>query len=305
VFTGTPDGSDLWKRYRCAFDHYIDAKNMPSLELAKLLRTMEIDIAIDLSGHTEGTRLDVLAYRPAPIQITYLGFPGTLGLSFIDYLIADPITIPPELQKHYREKILNLPHCYLPIDSTVKPSPITPNRSDFDLPEESIILCSFNHDYKISPYIFNVWMEILKEIPNSVLWLMKLNDIAENNLINEAIKLGVDKKRIIFAKRLSSIDEHLARYKLANIFLDTFPYNGHTTVSDALLSGLNVITISGNTFSSRVASSLLNEYRTNKTIATSIEDYKKIALMAIANNCKILINEQRKYTSIDKILEYL
>ena len=148
-------------------------------------------------------------------------------------------------------------------------------------------------------------MEILKEIPNSVLWLMKLNDIAENNLINEAIKLGVDKKRIIFAKRLSSIDEHLARYKLANIFLDTFPYNGHTTVSDALLSGLNVITISGNTFSSRVASSLLNEYRTNKTIATSIEDYKKIALMAIANNCKILINEQRKYTSIDKILEYL
>ena len=156
VFTGTPDGSDLWKRYRCAFDHYLDAKNMPSLELAKLLRAMEIDIAIDLSGHTEGTKLDVLSHRPAPVQMTYLGFPGTLGLPFIDYLIADPRIIPPESQQHYREKILYLPHCYLPRDTSVVPSPETPKRSDFGLPEEGLVFCSFNHDYKINPPMFKI-----------------------------------------------------------------------------------------------------------------------------------------------------
>ena len=165
VFTGTPDGSYLWKRYRCVFDHYLDVKDTPSLEVAKIMRAMKIDIAIDLSGHTEGTRLEVLSHRPAPLQATYLGFPGTLGLPFIDYLIADPRIIPPELQLHYREKVLYLPHCYLPRDNSVVPSPDTPKRSAFGLPDTGIVFCSFNHDYKINPPIFTVWTDLLNEVP--------------------------------------------------------------------------------------------------------------------------------------------
>lgn len=273
VFTGTPDGSDLWKRYRCAFDHYLDAKNIPSYELAKLLRAMEIDIAIDLSGHTEGTRLDVLSHRPAPVQMTYLGFPGTLGLPFIDYLIADPRIIPPELQKHYAEKILYLPHCYLPRDTSVIPSQITPKRSDFGLPEEGFVFCSFNHDYKINPSMFKVWMDLLKEVPGSVLWLMKLNDAAYTKLIQCTREHGVDLARIIFAIRLPHVEDHLARYRLADLFLDTFPYNGHTTVGDALRSGLPVVSLCGNSFASRVAASLLYDLGIPELSCFTYESY--------------------------------
>ena len=293
VFTGTPDGSDLWKRYRCAFDHYIDAKNMPSLELAKLLRAMEIDIAIDLSGHTEGTRLDVLSHRPAPVQMTYLGFPGTLGLPFIDYLIADPRIIPPELQKHYAEKILYLPHCYLPRDTSVVPSPITPKRSDFGLPEEGFVFCSFNHDYKINPPLFKVWMDLLKEVPGSVLWLMKFNQISYEKLIKSAKDSGIDPERIIFATRLMSIEEHLARYRLADLFLDTFPYNGHTTVSDALLAGLPVVSLCGSSFASRVATSLMAELGMEEFFSKDLSEYKKNALKYARNGLMISIQKEQ------------
>ena len=278
VFTGTPDGSDLWKRYRCAFDHYLDAKNIPSYELAKLLRAMEIDIAIDLSGHTEGTRLDVLSHRPAPVQMTYLGFPGTLGLPFIDYLIADPRIIPPESQEHYKEKILYLPHCYLPRDTSVIPSRVTPRRSDFGLPEKGFVFCSFNHDYKINPPMFKIWMDLLKEISSSVLWLMKLNEAAEANLKKMAISHGVDPARLIYATRVPKVEDHLARYKLADLFLDTFPYNGHTTVSDALTAHLPVVTLCGQSFSSRVANSLLYDNSNLQYVTKSYIEYFNEAL---------------------------
>ena len=283
VFTGTPDGSDLWKRYRCAFDHYLDAKNMPSLELAKLLRAMEIDIAIDLSGHTEGTKLDVLSHRPAPVQMTYLGFPGTLGLPFIDYLIADPRIIPPESQQHYREKILYLPHCYLPRDTSVVPSPVTPKRTDFGLPEEGFVFCSFNHDYKINPPMFKIWMDLLKEVPGSVLWLMKLNESAQANLTKEAIKHGVDPARLVYATRVPRVEDHLARYRLAGLFLDTFPYNGHTTAGDALSAGLPVVTLCGNSFASRVAGSLMHDIGVNDLVSDSLQQYHDKALMFATN----------------------
>jgi protein O-GlcNAc transferase len=281
VFTGTPDGSDLWKRYRCAFDHYIDAKNIPSFELAKLLRAMEIDIAIDLSGHTEGTRLDVLSHRPAPLQMTYLGFPGTLGLPFIDYLIADPRIIPPEQQKHYAEKILFLPHCYLPRDTSVVPSPVTPKRNDFGLPEEGFVFCSFNHDYKINPPMFKVWMDLLKEVPGSVLWLMKLNETAQANLSKEALKHGVDPERLVYATRVPRVEDHLARYRLADLFLDTFPYNGHTTAGDALSAELPVLSLYGGSFASRVAASLLHDVALTELTCVSHHDYKTKALQFI------------------------
>jgi predicted O-linked N-acetylglucosamine transferase (SPINDLY family) len=296
VFTGTPDGSDLWKRYRCAFDHYLDAKNMPSLELAKLLRAMEIDIAIDLSGHTEGTKLDVLSHRPAPVQMTYLGFPGTLGLPFIDYLIADPRIIPSESQQHYREKILYLPHCYLPRDTSVVPSHKTPRRSDFGLPEEGFVFCSFNHDYKINPPMFKIWMDLLKKVPGSVLWLMKLNDAAQANLTEEAIRHGVDPARLVYATRVPRVEDHLARYRLAGLFLDTFPYNGHTTAGDALSAGLPVVTLCGNSFASRVAGSLMHDIGVNDLLSESLQQYHDKALTFATN--------QEVRVSIEKALHH-
>lgn len=282
-FTGVSDNSDLWRRYRCAFDHYIDCGNMTTIEVAKLMRAMEIDVAIDLSGHTEGTRLDILAYRPAPAQVTYLGFPGTLGLPYVDYLIADPRLIPEELETHYKEKVLKLPQCYLPRDESVVPSEITPHRSEFGLPEEGLIFCSFNHDYKINPPLFKVWMDLLKEVPGSVLWLMKLNEGAHANLRQSAEEHGVDPERIIFATRLPRVEDHLARYRLVDVFIDTYPYNGHTTASDALRAGLPVVTLTGKSFASRVASSLLHDVGLPDLACHSYEEYFNKALHLAQN----------------------
>ncbi len=284
VFTGVSDDSDLWRRYRCAFDHYLDVHDKPSLEVAKVLRAMEIDIAIDLSGHTEGTRLEILSHRPAPVQMSYLGFPGTLGLPFIDYMISDAQIIPPHLEHHYREKILCLPHCYLPRDDSVVPSEKIPKRSDFGLPEEGVVFCSFNHDYKINPPMFKVWMDLLKEVPGSVLWLMKLNEGAHVNLTNSAIAQGVDPSRIIYATRVPSIEDHLARYKLVDVCLDTFPYNGHTTTSDALLAGVPVVTLQGMSFASRVAASLLSDVSLIQYAASDLLEYKTTAMRLAMND---------------------
>jgi protein O-GlcNAc transferase len=289
VSTSAPDGSDLWKRYRCAFDHYLDVQGKPGLEIARLLRAMEIDIAIDLSGYTEGSRLDVLAHRPAPVQMTYLGFPGTLALPFINYLIADPRIIPPDLQNHYSEKLVYLPHCYLPRDNAIVPSSATPLRSDFGLPESGIVFCSFNHDYKINPPIFKVWMDLLKEVPGSVLWLMKLNDKAHLNLGKSAMEHGVDPERIVYATRLPSVQDHLARYRLADIFLDTYPYNGHTTAGDALRAGLPVVSLCGESFASRVAASLLHDIGLPKYACNTVQDYKSTALRMATNSDERLV----------------
>lgn len=256
---------------------------MTTIEVAKLMRAMEIDVAIDLSGHTEGTRLDILAYRPAPAQVTYLGFPGTLGLPYVDYLIADPRLIPEELETHYKEKVLKLPQCYLPRDESVVPSEITPHRSEFGLPEEGLIFCSFNHDYKINPPLFKVWMDLLKEVPGSVLWLMKLNEGAHANLRQSAEEHGVDPERIIFATRLPRVEDHLARYRLVDVFIDTYPYNGHTTASDALRAGLPVVTLTGKSFASRVASSLLHDVGLPDLACHSYEEYFNKALHLAQN----------------------
>jgi predicted O-linked N-acetylglucosamine transferase (SPINDLY family) len=265
---------------------------MTSIEVAKLMRAMEIDVAIDLSGHTEGTRLDILAHRPAPAQVTYLGFPGTLGLPYIDYLIADPRLIPEDLEAHYQEKILRLPHCYLPRDESVVPSPITPKRSDFGLPEEGTIFCSFNHDYKINPPLFKVWMDLLKAVPGSVLWLMKLNEGAHANLRESAKQQGVDPDRIIFATRVPRVEDHLARYRLVDVFIDTYPYNGHTTASDALLAGLPVVTLKGKSFASRVAASLLHDVGLPDLACSSYDEYYQKALhLATHDTTRLAVKE--------------
>jgi len=276
ISLGIRDGSELYNRYRLAFDNYIDCADKTSSDIAQLMLGMEIDIAIDLSGYTAGSRLDILAQRVAPIQMTYLGYPGTLALPYIDYLIADKHTIPQHLEQYYSEKIVCLPKCYLPRDSDVVPAQETKRKSDYGLPENGRVLCSFNHDYKINPPVFGAWMDIMKEFPDTTLWLMRLNDDAQSNLTQAAIDHGVDPTRIVYATRVPSVAEHLARYRLADLFLDTYPYNGHTTSSDALLSGLPVITISGEIFASRVAGSLLHDYNLSELIAKNVEDYKQL-----------------------------
>jgi predicted O-linked N-acetylglucosamine transferase (SPINDLY family) len=286
---GIRDGSDLYRRYRNAFDHYLDCKDKTSHEIARLMRAMEIDIVIDLSGYTSGSRLDVLSHRPCPAQATYLGFPGGLNLPYVDYLIADWVTVPEEMQKYYREKLLYLPHCYLPRDTSVKPSPNTPRRSEFGLPDDGLVFCSFNHDYKINPPMFAVWMDLLRENPKSVLWLMKLNEDAQRNLAASANAYGVDPARLVFATRVPRIEDHLARYRLADVCLDTFPYNGHTTTSDALLAGVPVVTLAGEGFASRVAASVANDAGAAGLVCGSLAEYgqKAVPISGVSQHQKM------------------
>jgi predicted O-linked N-acetylglucosamine transferase (SPINDLY family) len=228
-----------------------------------------------------------------------LGFPGTLGLPFIDYLVTDPVTVPPEMQHHYREKILYLPHCYLPRDDSVVPADKVPTKAECGLPEEGVVFCSFNHDYKINPPMFKVWMDLLKAVPGSVLWLMKLNDGAHANLTQSAIDQGVDPSRLIYATRVPSIEDHLARYKLADVCLDTFPYNGHTTTSDALLAGVPVVTMMGSSFASRVAGSLLNDVGLMELACSSYQEYFEKTLQII-NNADL---KQQHKNRLDEVLQ--
>ena len=274
ISLGIRDGSELYKRYRLGFDQYLDCADKPSFEIANILRNLEIDILIDLSGYTSGSRLDVLSYRPSPVQMTYLGFPGSLGLPYVDYIIADRMVIPPELQQFYKEKVLYLDDCYLPRDFSVKPATETPSKASQGLPPEGIVLCSFNHDYKINPPTFDIWMDVLRDIKGSVLWLMRLNDDAKGNLKKEAALRDIDPERLVFATRVPKVEDHLARYRLADLCLDTYPYNGHTTTSDAVYAGRRVVTTTGTSFASRVASSVLWHQNTNYQAVGSLKDLK-------------------------------
>jgi len=277
ISLGHDDGSALYRRYRQAFSHYLSCQDKNALEIASVLRSFEVDVAIDLAGYTSGTRLEILAHRPCPVQATYLGYPGTLGLPYIDYLIADYFIVPNEQEQYFSERVIKLPHSYLPRDSSVIASPTTPSRKEFGLPEDGLVFCSFNHDYKINPPLFAVWMRLLNAHPGSVLWLMKLNDDARGNLLREAAAQGVGEERLIFASRVPRVEDHLARYRHADLFLDTFPYGGHTTASDALLLGTPVVTLAGRSFASRVAGCMLTDLGLTNGIASSMDEYFNIA----------------------------
>ncbi len=246
--TGHDDKSTMRDRLTHAFDEFIDVSDKSDRSIADQIRALNIDILVDLMGYTSDTRTAILAERPAPVQVAYLGYAGTTGASFVDYLIADRTVIPPSQQMHYMEKIAYLPHCFLPHDikgRQISDKPLI--RSDFDLPESGFVFCCFNNAYKINPEVFQSWMTIMKAIDGSVLWLSELHETAQSNLKREAQAAGVDPSRLVFAKRLASAAEHLARHQLADLFLDTTPYNAHTTASDALWAGLPVLTEIGET----------------------------------------------------------
>jgi len=281
ISLGNNDGSDLYRRYRQAFTHYLFCQDKTGFEIASVLRAFEVDVAIDLAGYTSGSRLEIFSFRPCPVQATYLGFPGTLGLPYIDYLIADYFIVPKEQEPFYTERVIKLPHSYLPRDSSVRPAETAPDRASFGLPNEALVFCSFNHDYKINPPLFDIWMRLLRENQDSVLWLMKLNDDARANLEREASARGVDPKRLVFASRVPRIEDHLARYRHVDLFLDTFPYGGHTTASDALLMGTPVVSLAGRSFASRVAGCMLTDLGHPDQIAHSMDNYYETACRMI------------------------
>jgi predicted O-linked N-acetylglucosamine transferase (SPINDLY family) len=270
------DGSAMRQRLLQGFDCFEDVRAKSDAEVAQLLRDGEFDIAIDLKGHTEGSRPGILAHRPCPVQVNYLGYPGTIGAPWLDYIIADATVLPFSHQPFYSETIVHLPHCYQANDST-RAIAQTPTRREAGLPEHGFVFCCFNAAWKITPAVFDVWMRLLGRIEGSVLWLLEDNADSPAHLRAAAKARGVDPARLVFAPRLPSA-AHLARHRLADLFVDTLPYNAHTTASDALWAGLPLLTCLGAQFDGRVAASLLQTIGLPELVTGGIHDYEALAL---------------------------
>ena len=279
---GPDDGSKIRKRVMKTFDKFFDVKSKTTKEIVQHSRELNLDIAVDLKGFTNNNRFDLFIERCAPIQISYLGFPGTTSSDCIDYLIADKIVIPEENKNYYSENIIYLPNSYQVNDSNPDLSEKIFSKKDFNLPENKFIFCCFNHNFKILPDMFEIWMKILKKVKNSVIWLLIDNETAQNNLKKILVSNDIDPNRMIFAGRLPH-SEHIIRLGLADLFLDTFPCNAHTTASDALRSSLPIITIKGNSFASRVASSLLSSVGLEELITKSGKEYEELAVKIAEN----------------------
>lgn len=275
------DGSDVRRRVIAAMDQFHRIHQLSDEAAARLIREHEIDILFDLQGQTAGARMNILAYRPAPIQITYLGLPATTGLESIDYVIADRFLIPEEETPYYSEKPLYMPDIYQVSDRNRKVSPL-PSRASCSLPEDAMVFCSFNNNYKYTQEMFEAWMNILRRVPNSVLWMLSDNEWAEANLRREAEIRGINPSRLVFAPRVSP-ENYLARYAVADLFLDSFPFNAGTTANDALWMGLPVLTRSGRTFASRMAGALLTAAGLQQLITYNVTDYEEKAVWLATN----------------------
>ncbi|MFZ4854797.1 MAG: glycosyltransferase [Desulfuromonadaceae bacterium] len=285
------DDTSIQRRVQKSMDQYIKIGEMSDKEAAECIRSHEIDIMIDLQGLTSGARPMILSYRPAVLQMTYLGFPGTTGLPWIDYVIADKYLIPDELVPFHTEKPLYMPNCFQSSDSKREVGPM-PTRADNGLPEKAFVFCSFNNNYKFTPEVFAAWMRIIKRVPGSVFWLLADNEWSKENLLKEAKKQGIKKERLIFAPRVAPAD-YLARYQLADLFLDTFPFNGGTTANDALFMGLPLLTLSGRTFASRMAGSLLTHLGLPELIATNLKEYEEKAVRLATKPAELKILKGR------------
>jgi protein O-GlcNAc transferase len=277
VSFGPDDGSAMRRRLLAAFDRFLDVRCMSDARVVEQLRSLEIDIAVDLKGHTAGARSGILARRAAPLQVSYLGYPGSMGLPQIDYLVADPIVLPPAECPHYSEQVVYLPDCYQVNDERRAIAAAQPARAAAGLPEGALVFCCFNQPFKITPPVFDLWMRLLQEVPASVLWLLEDNSAVVANLRREAATRGIAPERLRFAPRLPPA-EHLVRHRLADLFLDTLPYNAHTTASDALWAGLPVLTCAGQSFPGRVAASLVQASGIPELVARDREDYLARAL---------------------------
>jgi protein O-GlcNAc transferase len=279
---GRSDNSELRKRLEASFERFIDVETLSADQIASLIRTLEIDVLVDLNGLTRGprgSRTNVLARRPAPVQVNYLGYAGTMGADYVDYIVADPVLVPAPDRDSYAEKIVYLPHSYMPHDDTSRLiSDRSFARAEFGLPEHGFVFCCFNNSYKLNPTLFRERMKLLKAVEGSVLWLSENNAAAMSNLRKEAVAADVDPGRLVFAGRLPSSADHLARHRLADLFLDTLPYNAHTTASDALWAGLPLLTQIGETFAGRVAASLLTAIGLPELIAQTPQQFESMAI---------------------------
>ncbi|MFZ2031396.1 MAG: tetratricopeptide repeat protein [Vitreimonas sp.] len=288
VFSYGPASNDETRsRIRGAVEHFHEVSGLRDEEIAELSRVHNIDIAVDLNGYTQNGRLGIFAERAAPLQISYLGYPSTTGAPFMDYLISDAVLIPDGAAHHYSERVISLPHSYQANDNTQIIAERTPTRKQAGLPDEGFVFCCFNNSYKISAAEFDIWMRLLRQVEGSVLWLLKSGDAAEANLRKEAAARGVGGERLIFAKPLP-LSDHLARHRLADLFLDTFNYNAHTTARDALWAGLPLVTKRGESFTARVAASLLTALELPELITNTPGEYAALALDLASNPARLL-----------------
>ena len=287
AFSFGPDTNDEMNlRIKAGVDHFHEVRTMSDKEIALLARSLEIDIAIDLGGYTADSRTGIFAMRAAPIQVNYLGYPGTMGAKYMDYIIADQTLIPKGQQKYYTEKVVYLPDSYQANMSKLNITKNLFSRKELGLPNSGFVYCCFNNEFKITPDTFNIWMKILKSVEGSVLWLLEKNEDSSKNLKRQAMKYGVSKNRLIFAKKMP-LKQHLRRVQQADLFLDTLPYNAHTTASDAIRMGLPVITFIGRSFASRVAASLLNAVNLPELITTTQNEYQTLSIELAHNTIKL------------------
>ena len=277
ISVGPNEKSPMRRHLKKAFDKFIDCSNLGPAEIAAAVRKQDIQILIDLSGYTDYSLLQVLGFRPAPLQVHYLGFPGTLACPWVDYLVVDPFIVPPGSERHYTEALCYLPNTYQVTSHRALAGETVPSRASQCLPEEAFVFCSFNNQMKLQRATYEVWLDILRRVTGSVLWLFTRNEAALSNLKAYAASRGVAEDRII-AAGLVKAEEHLARQALADLFLDSFPYNGHTTTSDALWAGVPVLTYSGRSFASRVAGSLLRAHGMEDLITSSVSEYADLAV---------------------------
>jgi predicted O-linked N-acetylglucosamine transferase (SPINDLY family) len=279
---GPDDKTPMRKRLEEACEHFIELEGLPDQDIAQRIADDQIDLLVDLKGYTAHNRLGVFMRRPARVQATFLGFPGTTGGAFMDYIIGDPVVTPLEHAAHFSERIAQMPVCYQPNDrQRPMPSPMT--RAEVGLPEDKLVLCGFNQAYKISAQVLDQWVVLLREMPDAVLWLLDWHGQARPNLARELLARGVSHERVHWAPKLG-LAEHISRLPLADIFLDTWPYNAHTTCSDALWAGVPVVTLQGQTFASRVASSLLMACGLHDWVATTVDGYRQKVLLLARNS---------------------
>ncbi len=276
----TDEETEFTKRLTSAFEYFCDVSSLSDTEVADKIQELGIHIAVDMNGYTAIARNGILASRPAPIQISYLGYPGTMAVPFIDYFIADQIIIPENERQGYAENISYLPNCYLPQDRKRSIATHRPRRTDVGLPSAGFIFCCFNSAYKITPHQFHSWCDILKAVPESVLWLAEGNRWSAENLRKEAGVRGVESNKLFFAQKLTtiSIEDHLAHLSLADLFLDCYPYSAHATGCDSLWAGVPIVTKAGRSIASRAAASLLTAVQLPELITETDEDYKTVAV---------------------------
>lgn len=290
------DASSITRRVRAACDRFVDVNHLNLTEIARLMRADDIDIAVDLKGHTRGSRFELLAYRPARVQVAYLGYPASTGADFIDYIVGDAVVTPLEHAANYSEHIAQLPHSYQPNDRR-RALPPAPSRAALGLPDDAVVLCCFNQAYKISPHMLDLWACILLEAHNTVLWMLAWNPHAQANLNAELALRGVPAERVFWAPKLN-LDEHIARLRVADLFLDTWPCNAHTTASEALWAGVPVLTVPGPTYASRVAASLVSACGLPDLACEDESSYVALACALAAEpgvlaHIKAQLNEQR------------